>query len=55
MTRGSAVDGPWEVDEVTALPGGQVVHIAVAPQLTAPGSSFCYDNGGTRRAFGTAT
>jgi CubicO group peptidase (beta-lactamase class C family) len=45
MTRGSAVDGPWDVDEVTALPGGQVSHIASAPQRTEPGSAFCYDNG----------
>ena len=46
MTRGAAVDGPWDVDEVTALPGGQVEHVARAPQLSPPGTSFCYDNAG---------
>ena len=45
MTRGAAVDGPWDVDEVTALPGGQVAHVARAPQLHPPGQRFCYDNG----------
>ncbi len=45
MTRGSVADGPWDIDEVTARPGGQVGHIASAPQLTDPGSTFRYDNG----------
>jgi len=45
MTRGSVTDGPWDVDEVTALPGGQVVHVAAAPLLDAPGTTFRYDNG----------
>ena len=45
MTRGAAVDGPWDVDEVTALPGGQVRHLAQAPQLSRPGATFRYDNG----------
>lgn len=45
MTRGAAVDGPWEVDEVTALPGGQVAHLAAAPRLGPPGERFRYDNG----------
>ncbi|SDD32240.1 serine hydrolase domain-containing protein [Auraticoccus monumenti] len=45
MTRGAEVDGPWDVDTVTALPGGQVEHVARAPQRTPPGERFCYDNG----------
>jgi CubicO group peptidase (beta-lactamase class C family) len=45
MTRGSKTDGPWDVDELTALPRGQVEHIASAPQLTPPGEVFTYDNG----------
>ena len=47
MTRGAETDGPWEVDEVTALPGGQVAHIAAAPQRRPPGQAFHYDNGGS--------
>jgi CubicO group peptidase (beta-lactamase class C family) len=46
MTRGAETGGPWDVDEITALPGGQVAHIAEAPQRRAPGESFAYDNGG---------
>jgi CubicO group peptidase (beta-lactamase class C family) len=45
MTRGAAVDGPWDVDEVTALPGGQVARIASAPRVDPPGTVFRYDNG----------
>ena len=47
MTRGAETDGPWDIDEVTALPGGQVAHIAAAPQLDPPGTRFRYDNGAT--------
>ncbi|HZA03145.1 MAG TPA: serine hydrolase domain-containing protein [Propionibacteriaceae bacterium] len=47
MTRGARTDGPWDVDAVTALPGGQVAHIAAAPQLNPPGRRFRYDNAGT--------
>lgn len=47
MTRGARTDGPWDVDAVTALPGGLVAHIAVAPQLDPPGRRFRYDNAGT--------
>jgi CubicO group peptidase (beta-lactamase class C family) len=47
MTRGAQTDGPWEVDAVTALSGGQVTHIALAPQLDPPGQRFRYDNGAT--------
>jgi CubicO group peptidase (beta-lactamase class C family) len=43
MTRGAVTDGPWDVDAVTALPGGQVAHIAAAPQRHAAG--FAYDDG----------
>ena len=39
MTRGAETDGPWDIDEVTALPGGQVAHIAAAPQLDPPGDA----------------
>ena len=45
MTRGAATDGPWDVDAVTALPGGQVRHVALAPQQDRPGSGFRYDSG----------
>ncbi|SDS40967.1 Beta-lactamase [Friedmanniella luteola] len=45
MTRGAETGGAWDVDEVTALPGGQVAHVARAPQRTPPGSAFAYDNG----------
>ena len=45
MTRGAAVDGPWDVDEVTALPGGQVARVASAPRVATPGETFRYDNG----------
>jgi hypothetical protein len=47
MTRGAAVDGPWDVDEVTALPGGQVARVASAPVTDPPGRVFRYDNGAT--------
>ena len=45
MTRGAAVHGPWEADEVTALPGGQVARVASAPRVEPPGRVFRYDNG----------
>jgi CubicO group peptidase (beta-lactamase class C family) len=45
MTRGAAVHGPWDIDEVTALPGGQVARVAAAPREEPPGRSFRYDNG----------
>lgn len=45
MTRGAAVHGPWDVDEVTALPGGQVARVASAPREAEPGRAFRYDNG----------
>ena len=46
MTRGCRVDGPWDIDEVTALQTGWLRHIAAAPQLDLPGSRFRYDNAG---------
>jgi CubicO group peptidase (beta-lactamase class C family) len=45
MTRGAAVDGPWDIDAVTALPGGQVARVASAPRIDPPGQVFRYDNG----------
>ena len=45
MTRGCATDGPFDADEVTALPAGQVRRIAEAPQVDPPGQVFRYDNG----------
>ena len=45
MTRGAAVDGPWDIDAVTALPGGQVARVASAPRTGTPGRAFRYDNG----------
>ncbi|MEU4425203.1 serine hydrolase domain-containing protein [Actinoplanes sp. NPDC024001] len=45
MTRGSVVDGPWDIDEVMALPHGRVARIAAAPRLDEPGTTFRYDNG----------
>ena len=47
MTRGAAVDGPWDIDAVTALPGGQVARVASAPRTGVPGLAFRYDNGAT--------
>lgn len=47
MTRGAETGGAWDVDEITALPGGQVSHIASAPQRHPPGHMFTYDNGGS--------
>jgi len=46
MTRGAETSGSWDVDEITALQGGQVAHIAEAPQRRPPGYGFAYDNGG---------
>ncbi len=46
MTRGAQVDGPWDVDELTAHPGPLVAHVAAAPQEREPGREFRYDNGG---------
>jgi CubicO group peptidase (beta-lactamase class C family) len=45
MTRGCRTDGPFELDEVMALPAGWLRRIAAAPQLDPPGSRFRYDNG----------
>ena len=47
MRRGAETGGAWDVDEITALPGGQVAHVAAAPQLRPPGEAFAYDNAGT--------
>jgi CubicO group peptidase (beta-lactamase class C family) len=53
MTRGSEADGAYEIDEVVALPGGWVEHIATAPRLAPPGREFRYDNGASH-LFGAA-
>ncbi|GAA3381916.1 serine hydrolase domain-containing protein [Cryptosporangium minutisporangium] len=45
MTRGAAVDGAWDIDAITALPGGQVARVASAPCTGTPGQAFRYDNG----------
>ena len=44
MTGGTENDGPWEIDEVIALPSGWREHVEAAPQLEPPGTSFRYDN-----------
>jgi CubicO group peptidase (beta-lactamase class C family) len=46
MTRGAETEGPFEIDEVMAEPGGWLERIAAAPQLDPPGTRFRYDNGG---------
>ncbi|GAA0806997.1 serine hydrolase domain-containing protein [Spirilliplanes yamanashiensis] len=45
MTRGRAVDGPWEIDAVMALSSGRLDRIRSAPRLDEPGVTFRYDNG----------
>ena len=45
MTRGSAVEGPYDIDEVMALSGGWIERIASAPTVSEPGARFVYDNG----------
>lgn len=55
MTRGVAVDGPWELDAVASLPADHVGHLARAPQLHAPGAAFVYDNGGPHLLSAAAT
>ncbi|HEX2157137.1 MAG TPA: serine hydrolase domain-containing protein [Actinomycetes bacterium] len=53
MTRGAETEGPFEIDEVMAQPGGWLERIAAAPQLDEPGTRFRYDNGGAH-LFGAA-
>ncbi|GIJ66719.1 serine hydrolase domain-containing protein [Virgisporangium ochraceum] len=53
MTRGARTDGPYEIDEVMALPGGWVDRVAAAPQVSPPGAAFRYDNGAAH-LFGAA-
>jgi CubicO group peptidase (beta-lactamase class C family) len=45
MTRGSDTSGPYEIDEVMALPAGWLARMAAAPRLAPAGSEFRYDNG----------
>lgn len=40
MTRGAETEGPFEIDEVMALPAGWLDRIAAAPQLDPPGTRF---------------
>jgi CubicO group peptidase (beta-lactamase class C family) len=47
MTRGSRADGPYEIDEVMALPAGWLARIIAADRLDPPGTRFRYDNGAT--------
>jgi CubicO group peptidase (beta-lactamase class C family) len=53
MTRGAVTDGPWDLDEITALPSGQVTMVANAPARESAQSNgaedpdgFHYDSGG---------
>ena len=55
MTRGAQVDGPWDVDELTARTGPLVPHIAGAPQVDEPGRSFRYDNAGSHLVAAAAS
>jgi CubicO group peptidase (beta-lactamase class C family) len=45
LTRGAEAEGAWDVDELTALGGDVVAHVARAPQRRPPGQAFAYDNG----------
>ncbi|SFO42588.1 CubicO group peptidase, beta-lactamase class C family [Geodermatophilus obscurus] len=45
MTRGCETGGPYDIDEVCALPSGWLERIAAAPALEPPGTRFRYDNG----------
>src|SRR3954463_15804006 len=45
MTRGCATDGDWAVDEVMTWPGSWVAHWLAAPEVSAPGKKFRYDDG----------
>lgn len=53
MTRGAQTGGPYEIDEVMALPRGWLARVADAPQTSPPGSRFSYDNGASH-LFGAA-
>ena len=55
MTRGAQVDGPWDIDAVSARPSGHVAHIAHAPQLYPPGTRFAYENGGAHLVSAAAS
>ena len=45
MTGGTESDGPWEIDEVLAMPTGWLEFLLEAPRLLPPGERFRYDNG----------
>ncbi len=44
MTRGTAVDGPADMNVVMEEPGPWLARILAAPRLDEPGASFRYDN-----------
>ncbi|HVE24879.1 MAG TPA: serine hydrolase [Sporichthya sp.] len=46
MTRGCETTGDWDPVAVMAWPGDWVAHWCAAPQVTAPGKKFRYDDGG---------
>jgi CubicO group peptidase (beta-lactamase class C family) len=45
MTRGSETDGPYDIDEVMALPSGWLERVTAAPRVGPAGAEFRYDNG----------
>lgn len=53
MTRGCETEGPYDIDEVMALPDGWLARIRSAPRIAAPGAEFRYDNGAAH-LFGAA-
>ncbi|HWG98271.1 MAG TPA: serine hydrolase [Pilimelia sp.] len=40
MTRGAETDGPYEIDQVMALPRGWLDRVVAAPRTAAPGTAF---------------
>jgi CubicO group peptidase (beta-lactamase class C family) len=50
MTRGARCDGPWNEDAIRLRTDSWVRHICSAPQVSAPGTTFIYDNGGAHLA-----
>ncbi|GIH97004.1 hypothetical protein Psi01_76340 [Planobispora siamensis] len=45
MSGGAGHDGRFDIDEIMLLPRGWVDTLLSAPQLSAPGERFAYDNG----------
>lgn len=50
MTRGAQGDGPWNEDAIRVRTDSWVAHICSAPQVSAPGTTFIYDNAGVHLA-----